>query len=894
MENHSSSTLPKAEEHQVTTTTTQEDDAAAAGVPHIMTMSLPNNINNNPVGNTSPSSPPPAAELEKGLRILENRLQKISHLPKPTKSLLPKPDLKIPKSHKSVKLQMNIPSPISEIGGLSTSSSNSMVTSSSSATAPTTSSMLKSTLKRMSRVSTATTLSSNASNKPPLLDNASPKRRSVRSSPPLARSKSFKEPQPRPGSSSSSSSTGSLRRPTRKDHPPDQMSRCGTAGNLAKRSQSMRRLRDKDVLIRKSRGVQTQLTKDGSLSECGEDETSILTALDFTVYLPDILGSGEEEGVETIVSEHKEPPDVRKNRQLTLDNMKLHREVDRLKSQVSDNESLKRELKSVRGKLEEEQKARLHIEAQLDEHNDKVQCIVRSMDTVEREFESRTDNMLQLESRCSAMQAQLSESQRVINEKRQELLLKSNEYKTLLSRFEEAEMETSELQEFLQAEKSTLAEDFKEREVEISALNDRLSAKESERGVAEERCLHLVRLGEQRHQEVLTLEAQLNTVQEKAKEMILSQGAEISRASIAFAQLSAKLEALFNNFSNHSSSSSNLNNNNNIQHVSNNNGLSNRLGSFDEEDSSLSSNLSSPSRKLGGIPRSASNFLVTPPSAADEEESEDLVGSFNRAMMTVSLFGAENLNNNNTNINNNAATTNEGHISSTSSSLQNLSAAIDQRKKSQESGGLLSEASDISSNSSLPSLVDRICDITNLIDKYNLNLRNMCNCNRDETKESEPDSNGHVNGHTPALTSNQDLNKIISEKETEISELRKNCERMLKHREILQSNWKSTEAEVHEMDSLYTVTVENVLNVLRSHPELVGAHVDFLHLQKKMETALLDDKGGRKANNATITTSSSSSLPETCAGGKKAGASLLTASFIDPSNEEDINANQSL
>ena len=45
-------------------------------------------------------------------------------------------------------------------------------------------------------------------------------------------------------------------------------------------------------------------------------------------------------------------------------------------------------------------------------------------------------------------------------------------------------------------------------------MKDAVSGKEAEVGAAEERCTHLVRLGEQRNQEIKTLQAQLVGVQE--------------------------------------------------------------------------------------------------------------------------------------------------------------------------------------------------------------------------------------------------------------------------------------------------------------------------------------------------------------------------------------------
>ena len=67
-----------------------------------------------------------------------------------------------------------------------------------------------------------------------------------------------------------------------------------------------------------------------------------------------------------------------------------------------------------------------------------------------------------------------------------------------------------------QAEKFTLAEALREAETEIESLKSKVSS-------SEEQCGHLVRLGEQRHQEILSLETQLKAMEDKAKEMLLAQ-----------------------------------------------------------------------------------------------------------------------------------------------------------------------------------------------------------------------------------------------------------------------------------------------------------------------------------------------------------------------------------
>ena len=93
-------------------------------------------------------------------------------------------------------------------------------------------------------------------------------------------------------------------------------------------------------------------------------------SLDFTVYLPDLFG-GDNDQVETHVSEPTEPVDVRKNRQLTLDNMKLHRELEKLKQTANEHDHVKKELRCLRTKYDDEQKARNRLEQAMDMQNKK-------------------------------------------------------------------------------------------------------------------------------------------------------------------------------------------------------------------------------------------------------------------------------------------------------------------------------------------------------------------------------------------------------------------------------------------------------------------------------------------------------------------------------------------
>ena len=65
-------------------------------------------------------------------------------------------------------------------------------------------------------------------------------------------------------------------------------------------------------------------------SSCKYSSTYHIFRLHFHTYLPDVIRDANDD-VETHIVEPMEPPDVRKSRQLTLDNMKLHRELEKMK-----------------------------------------------------------------------------------------------------------------------------------------------------------------------------------------------------------------------------------------------------------------------------------------------------------------------------------------------------------------------------------------------------------------------------------------------------------------------------------------------------------------------------------------------------------------------------------
>jgi chromosome segregation ATPase len=152
------------------------------------------------------------------------------------------------------------------------------------------------------------------------------------------------------------------------------------------------------------------------------------------------------------------------------------------------------------------------------------------MDCVEREFERRDATIYDLEGRLRVdkskvlnLEMELTNASKIIESQKAELMAARNTQKTLVEQCEHVEVESSELQEFLQIEKMALAETLKDAETEIETLQDAIKSKDVEVKETENRCGHLVRIGEQRHQELITSQQKLSTFQERAKNMLINQ-----------------------------------------------------------------------------------------------------------------------------------------------------------------------------------------------------------------------------------------------------------------------------------------------------------------------------------------------------------------------------------
>jgi len=363
-----------------------------------------------------------------------------------------------------------------------------------------------------------------------------------------------------------------------------------------------------DKLVKKSRTVQTFLTKDPVTDrDYSENEGHV----NFEVWLPDLLGDTGNDEVETHVTDYSEPLDVRKNRALTLENLKLSREVERLRGFQGDNDLMKKEVKTLKSKLEEEQKCRGKIQADLEQYQSRVKACMESMDCVERQFESRDLALAQMEGEQARMEdiglqlrTRLGHAEKLIGGQKRELERSLAAQKTLLHQLQESEQEAREMQEFLQAEKGTLQEALREGEQEIRRLEGRVGGLEHKVVTMEEQSAAASRHYEAKSLELGSLRQELGQVKERAREMLLAQGAEMSRAIMAIMALTNKMETLTQ-------------------------GTQEAEADPDSSGSDPAANIDLPAR----LARRSSQFLITPTENIDRSE---MMSEFSRALMATS------------------------------------------------------------------------------------------------------------------------------------------------------------------------------------------------------------------------------------------------------------------
>ena len=520
---------------------------------------------------------------------------------------------------------------------------------------------------------------------------------------------------------------------------------------------------------------------------------------------------------------------MRKNRALTLENMKLAREVERLRGHQGDNDMLKKELKGLRCKLEEEQKCRGKIQGDLEQYQERVKVCMESMDSVERQFESRDLALQQLEGEnCRLgevgmqLKERLSQAEQVIGGQKRELERSLAAQKTLIQQLQESEAEARELQEFLQAEKGTLAEALKEAEQEVKKMEAEVRSRDNTIRQMEEQAGLLVRRTEQKSQELGCAKAEIAGVKERAREMLLAQGAELSRASVAMSSLTSRLEQLV--------------------------GVEGATWEENSNSDKSEESASDPAVNIDLNARRSSQFLVTPTESFDKGE---LLSEFSRAMMTTST-GSDQLG-----------------LLSDNTSLHNLATTIQERQHLEGQG-----RSD--GNITVPGLTEQLSQVEQLVAKLmcvnmarsqenlnngnsntnsntNLELENLDLENKDVTRSIIQVGPGYYLMRTHQRLSMQDqatrlaeLQQLVVARDKAMQEMRSKFSR---NRQILTTNWEQAESEVRRLDEIYHDTVDRVVMTLASVPDLSQQYPGLKQLLANLQLVRETQQAQENTNN---------------------------------------------
>ncbi|KYM99720.1 hypothetical protein ALC62_09338 [Cyphomyrmex costatus] len=213
-----------------------------------------------------------------------------------------------------------------------------------------------------------------------------------------------------------------------------------------------------------------------------------------------------------------------------------------------ENEKLKLELTEANRLLEEERADHAFARQELDRN---AQRVLAMLGTPQSEHAEGSDSFLELECHIQSsgqvvanQQVEIADLQSLCRMLNRDLDKSLAAQKALLQQQQELEAESAEMQDFLQEEKATLADALKDAELELKKKGEALIQKETELDRQTEECKLLVRISGQRRQENLSMSLKLNAVEERSRELLLTQGAAMSGAAVALSGLSTRLEGL--------------------------------------------------------------------------------------------------------------------------------------------------------------------------------------------------------------------------------------------------------------------------------------------------------------------------------------------------------------
>lgn len=181
---------------------------------------------------------------------------------------------------------------------------------------------------------------------------------------------------------------------------------------------------------------------------------------------------------------------------------KLNADHSQLLSKLSEKSQIVSELEQ---ELLKEKQEKLTAQKDLQNNTERVMHMLENFQAGPREVESEGDSLLMLESQLvisgnvlEKQQEEIIKLQGICRMLQRDMEKSLKVQDNLIKQRNELEEESTELQDFLQAEKIAFMDALKEAENENKIMKDKLLQKESELERQQEECRHLVRICEQR------------------------------------------------------------------------------------------------------------------------------------------------------------------------------------------------------------------------------------------------------------------------------------------------------------------------------------------------------------------------------------------------------------
>jgi len=193
---------------------------------------------------------------------------------------------------------------------------------------------------------------------------------------------------------------------------------------------------------------------------------------------------------------------------------------------------LLREVHLLRLKWEQERQQKKKLEEKLEAHNSKMREIASKMERVDQEFQRRDVTIIRLDEKLKDGQNMVQSLAKALRDAEKNILAKNQQLAELQDQLDSQKqsLDAQELREFLHVENQMLTETLADAEVDIKSLKSIVEKKDDELSQSEEQCRHLVRLSEQRHQQILYITTAMNTLEKKAKDIILEQALIIEKS----------------------------------------------------------------------------------------------------------------------------------------------------------------------------------------------------------------------------------------------------------------------------------------------------------------------------------------------------------------------------